>query len=190
MMLSESVAEQWVTHEEEIGISARKESFDRVRNILLSFTARGYFAQVMQRERHHRCYKRWQEIFEIPRLYQEVRDELRDMHEYLVMSQAEQLQRLEEQEQRQAEARAKAEELKERAAQQRAARLESRLSLIAWVLGGPVAGLTFLQAAAAVSWQMAALMAFVMLVAGAFLYRLLTRSTAISNKIDSGDKPV
>jgi len=60
---------------------------------LLAFTARGHFAQVAQRERHHRCYRQWQRIFEIESLYHEVSNEVHDMHDFL---QARAAQRLEE----------------------------------------------------------------------------------------------
>jgi len=46
----------------------------------------------MQQEHYHRAYRKWQEVFQIERLYQEVKDEVAEMHEYLL---AEQTQRLE-----------------------------------------------------------------------------------------------
>ena len=67
--------------------------FERIRDRLLEFTARGYFAQVMQREHHHRVYRRWQEVFQLERIYQEVNDEVREMHEYLQTRQMRELER-------------------------------------------------------------------------------------------------
>lgn len=89
MRLSQEVSEHWLkgsAHE-------RTKVFERIRNDLLDFTARGYFTQVMQREHHHRVYRKLQELFQIEQLYREVSDEVREMHEYLV---AEQTKRLEE----------------------------------------------------------------------------------------------
>jgi len=88
MRLSQEVAEHWLRgHEAE-----RIQHFERIRDELLEFTARGYFTQVMQQEHYHRAYRKWQEVFQIERLYQEVKDEVAEMHEYLL---AEQTQRLE-----------------------------------------------------------------------------------------------
>ncbi len=89
MSLSQQVSEHWLRGNEEERIQA----FERIRDALLEFTARGYFSQAMQREHHHRVYRRWQEVFQLERLYQEVRDEVREMHEFLQMRQS---QRLEE----------------------------------------------------------------------------------------------
>lgn len=77
MSLSEQVAESWVKNE-----ATRLQQFEEIRDRLLWFTARGYFAQVMQREHHHRCYCKWQEVFQLDRLYREVHDEVREMQEY------------------------------------------------------------------------------------------------------------
>lgn len=77
MSLSEQVAESWVTDE-----ATRLQQFEDIRDRLLWFTTRGYFAQVMQREHHHRCYCKWQEVFQLDRLYREVHDEVREMQEY------------------------------------------------------------------------------------------------------------
>ncbi|WP_157135567.1 hypothetical protein [Kamptonema sp. PCC 6506] len=46
----------------------------------------------MQREHHHRCYRKWQEVFLLEQLYREVNDEVREMQEY---SQLQYLQRQE-----------------------------------------------------------------------------------------------
>ncbi len=72
----------------------RERAFGRIRLLLLSFTARGYFAQVMQRRHHHRCYVGWQETFQIPRLYEEVNQEVRSIHEYLLIRKTAQVERL------------------------------------------------------------------------------------------------
>jgi hypothetical protein len=46
----------------------------------------------MQREHHHRVYRRWQEVFQLERLYQEVSNEVREMHEFLQMRQSQKLE--------------------------------------------------------------------------------------------------
>lgn len=56
-----------------------------MRDSLLEFTARGYFAQVMHQEQHHRYYCRWREVLQLEMLYQEVSNEVREMYDYLEM---------------------------------------------------------------------------------------------------------
>lgn len=89
MSLSQEVSEHWLRGSE----TERIKAFERIRNTLLDFTARGYFTQVMQREHHHRVYRKWQEIFQLEQLYREVSDEVREMHEYLVSEQTKRLER-------------------------------------------------------------------------------------------------
>jgi len=88
MSLSQQVSEHWLRGDE----GERAKAFERIRDTLLEFTARGYFSQAMQREHHHRVYQRWQEIFQLERLYQEVSDEVREMHEFLQMRQSKKLE--------------------------------------------------------------------------------------------------
>jgi hypothetical protein len=92
MSLSEQVAESWVKDE-----ATRLQQFDAIRDRLLWFTARGYFAQVMQREHHHRCYCKWQEVFQLDRLYREVHDEVREMQEYSTLQYLRRLEAAEKQ---------------------------------------------------------------------------------------------
>jgi len=89
MRISQEISEHWLKGDER----ERVKTFENVRNNLLDFTARGYFMQVMQREHHHRVYRRWQEVLQIEQLYREVNDEVREMHEYL---QARQMRKLEQ----------------------------------------------------------------------------------------------
>ncbi|MDB9313857.1 CorA family divalent cation transporter [Spirulina sp. CS-785/01] len=81
MTLSAQVAEYWLVGEQE---KQRERTFQRIRDQLLSFTARGYFTQAMQREHHHRCYLRWQQVFQVEQFYREVSTEVQEMHEYLL----------------------------------------------------------------------------------------------------------
>lgn len=55
--------------------------WETVHKDLLDFTARGYFTQAMQSDHHHRYYRKWQEVYQTPQLYTEVRDEIRDCYE-------------------------------------------------------------------------------------------------------------
>lgn len=55
----------------------------------MEFTARGYFIQVVQGEHHHRFYSKWQEVLQVERLYQEVNDEVREMHNDLLLKRSE-----------------------------------------------------------------------------------------------------
>lgn len=70
----------------------RVKSFEFIRGILLEFTARGHFTQVTQREKHHRFYSKCQEVFQIDKLYKEVNDEVREMHEFLSDRQSKRLE--------------------------------------------------------------------------------------------------
>jgi hypothetical protein len=89
MSLSQQVSEHWLRG----GERERVQAFERIRDALLEFTARGYFSQAMQREHHHQVYRRWQETFQLERLYQEVSDEVREMHEFLQMRQSQKLEK-------------------------------------------------------------------------------------------------
>ncbi len=90
--LSNRVSQNWLSGDE----GQRRRTFREIRDELLEFTARGYFAQVMHQEQHHRYYSRWCEVLQLERLYQEVSNEVREMYEYLQMN-------LEEQRRKQAE---------------------------------------------------------------------------------------
>ncbi len=83
MGLSEDVAQHWVVGEDVENETEREAAFDRIRDRLLAFTARGYFVQVMQREHHHRYYRQWQEVFQLEKLYAEVSGEVREMVDYV-----------------------------------------------------------------------------------------------------------
>ena len=87
MHLSDKVSESWLQGDE----STRMATFTRIRDALLEFTARGYFAQVMQLEQHHRYYCRWRETLQLETLYQEVSDEVREMYDYLQLDQSRKL---------------------------------------------------------------------------------------------------
>ena len=91
MRLSQRVGERWSE-----GKQARITNFKRIREAFLDFSASGYFVQVMQREHHDRFYRKWHQTFQMDKLYQEVRDEVREMHEYLRLEQAEHTQELQE----------------------------------------------------------------------------------------------
>lgn len=109
MSMSHEVAEKWMATTER----ERVEAFKRIRDKFLAFTARGYFAQVMQREHHHRCYRKWQDTFELQKMYEEVREEVREMFEWLYLKSAEEQAKLIKQETEEAARREK--EAKERA---------------------------------------------------------------------------
>ena len=165
MSLSEQVTRRWLPAPQQPDDPARRERiFRRIRDALLSFTARGYFAQVMQRRHHHRCYLRWQETFQIERLYREVSDEVRDMHQYLQMEKTERIERLAEQERDQS------------------ARTAKTLNILAAFLLLPSLVLSFLDAVGNESWVRAWCGLLLALVAGSLLMialqrRWFTRST-------------
>jgi hypothetical protein len=150
MMLADQVATHWLAGGNDSSIDRRSQAFERIRDTLLSFTARGYFAQVMQREHHHRCYRRWQQIFQVERLYQEVSNAVREMHAALLMQLA-----------------------KEEA--EREQKLERRLNQIALLLGVPALVLNYLNALAAVSWWSALLSGLASLALGGVLLWIMSR---------------
>jgi hypothetical protein len=128
-MLTNEVAQNWVTENGALDDDKREQAFGYIRDAVLAFSARGYFAQVMQLEHHHRYYQRWQEIFQTARLYRELRDEVNDMFDYLMLQRQERLQRIAE------------------GQEKRTRRLERLISVIACMVGLPILGLTFQLAA-------------------------------------------
>ena len=93
--------------------------WEAIRDDLLNFTARGYFTQAMQSDHHHRYYRKWQEVLQIPQLYDEVRDEVRDMYERSTL-------RLRQRD-----------DERERREEKREKRLEERLSLLGLLFAVP-----------------------------------------------------
>ena len=73
--LSEKVATKALTPD------GSDQVWEGIRDDLLDFTARGYFTQAMQSDHHHRYYRKWQEVLQIQQLYDEVRNEVRDLYE-------------------------------------------------------------------------------------------------------------
>jgi|SRR5579884_2253668 len=142
--LSAEVAENWPTREDSGSSEERMRLFRRIESSLLSFTARGYFAQIVQREHHHRAYQMWQETFQLGRLYDEVRTEVDEMHDYLMTLYNEEAERLQREQKRHAEEQAQEAEQRERAAEERARRLERRLSVLAIFIGIPALIISFL----------------------------------------------
>lgn len=137
IQLSKAVAEKWQPDKGLVNIKEREMVFSQIRDTLLLFTARGYFAQVMQREHHHRCYKHWQSVFQIERLYREVRDEVSDMHDYLMAESSKHLEEIAESQRSQFELATRTEEYRER-----------KLNRIAWILGVPIGLLSYVGSAA------------------------------------------
>lgn len=128
LRLTHEVARNWFPRDGSASDGARAQAFARIRDALLAFTAQGYFAQVMQQEHHHRCYRRWQEIFQVARLYEEVGSEVREMHSYLDLRYRQ------------------ASEEAARKQEESARRVEHRLALITWLLGSPTLIFVFLAA--------------------------------------------
>jgi hypothetical protein len=128
MNLSDHVAQGWsITRGEE---DKREAVFRDIRDALLMFTARGNFVQVMQQENHHRCYRKWQETFQIAELYREVCDEVHEMHQYLLMEQNERIEQAQKEQEEKAEKRVQS--------------LQNSLSFLGILIGGPSLILGFL----------------------------------------------
>ena len=83
--LSEDVAEHWLLGGRERDEEWREVQFTRIQERFLSFTARGYFTQVMHQEHHHRAYRAMQHAFQIEQMYAEVRDEVQAMYQDLTL---------------------------------------------------------------------------------------------------------
>lgn len=62
-----------------------RQAFDAILEAFLAFTARGYFTHVIQGERHQRYYEKWQQVFGVEKMYEEVRDEVTQMRDHLEM---------------------------------------------------------------------------------------------------------
>jgi hypothetical protein len=133
MSLSQQVAETWP----KVRSLARVEDFEPIRDILLEFAARGMFTQVMQREHHHRCYRKWQEVFQVKDLYDEVREEVREMHDFLRMKRGAELLAV-------AEERIKADAARDRRDAARDRRIEQRFKIVTLVFGVPALIIGFL----------------------------------------------
>lgn len=138
MDLSEQVAKRWLApavskptstdKPPELEIDEKRfKAFEEIRDEFLEFTARGYFAQIMQHEHHHRFYQKWQEVFQIHDLYEEVRDEVREMYQYLQSNRADQIKRATENQRKQLELQATKEE-------KRAKSLSMRISILACLI--------------------------------------------------------
>jgi hypothetical protein len=110
MMLSDAVAQRWLparhaedhaarpqrwwgpaSNRADHGPEGLRAAFDDILDAFLAFTARGYFAQVMQGERHHTYYRKWQETLQVAQLYAEVRDEVTQMRSHLELRATRQL---------------------------------------------------------------------------------------------------
>lgn len=170
MKLSDDIARHWVTGSgANGGDDARELAFAEIRDTLLSFTARGYFAQVMQQEHHHRCYRKWQEIFQVERLYKEVSDAVQEMYGFLLMQRTQRLQQLQE------------------AQQERTRRLERLLSAAALLIGLPTLALTGLSTLEPQRWYVpvsvfcAALAVGLLILVGIYRVHKYDRSDASCN---------
>lgn len=130
MRLSQQVSREWVGGDDGVGERRRVAAFGAIRDALLAFTAQGYFTQTMQEDHHHRSYVRWQEVFQLERLYRTVADEVREMYGYLELRQRERADTIAREQQRQA------------------TNLDRRLSLVTWLLGIPVSLLLVVNATA------------------------------------------
>src|ERR1039458_4850540 len=69
------------------------DAFERARRLLHEFAGNLYFSQVMHSEHHHRAYRACQKAWLVGEMYQEVRDEIREIHDFHTMRQAIALQR-------------------------------------------------------------------------------------------------
>jgi hypothetical protein len=107
--------------------SRREAQFRRLRDRLLFYAARGQFTQIGQQERLHRAYRHWMQTLQIEELFAEVRDEVREMHEFLASDRDHRLEQAAKEEQerlrlRDREERALADERRREVKQEEAAR--------------------------------------------------------------------
>jgi hypothetical protein len=90
--LSEDLAEHWLRWKHFGGSPRERQrrevaAFHGLVNRLLEFTSRGSFGQICHRQHHHRYYVALQEFFTIDRLYQEVKDGIREANDQLLLRQ-------------------------------------------------------------------------------------------------------
>ena len=150
--ISEDVADRCLDCADE---EHRVTAFRQIQGDLLTFTARGFFDQVGQREHHHRYYRKWQEILCIEALLREVREEVQEIHAFSLMRLSEEIEQMVE------------------AEKKRSKRLEWFLGMIAWLIGIPALALTFLSAIAPVSIATAFYVSLGALVFGATMFVLV-----------------
>lgn len=172
MKFSEMIARQWVKNDD-LSDEEQEAAFERIQEAMLSFMARGYFAQVMQREHHHRCFMKWQETLQIERLFRDVDHMISEMHRYLEARKSRRIQELTEIQNQQIRQEAEADALKEKEAQIRANKLERRVSILALILGLPALALTFLQSSQLENLQNSLLTLVLSSIIAVVTYRLL-----------------
>jgi hypothetical protein len=165
MALSDEVAGRWPAVPLAGGEEERERAFREIHDKLLAFTARSYFAQVMQREHHHRVYRRWLETFQIERLYAEVNAEVREMFEYSLLLRTERIADLQ---QETAE--------RERLRQDRLDLLERRLGQLAFIFGPPGLVVGFLGATGGVRWTTALALTVAGLIVGVIALLVVNRA--------------
>jgi hypothetical protein len=134
MSFSQDVVTKWLTEKDE---EKRTTAFRDIRDRLLGFTAHGLFTQIMQREHHHRSYRKWQEVFQIKDLYEETRGEVREMHDYLQMRRTERIKELAEERRRAMASQAAIEAEREKNAKERSERLERIVGILGVCFGIP-----------------------------------------------------
>jgi hypothetical protein len=100
MRLHHRVATEWVAEKD----PAREEpQFEGIYQELLEFDAREYFVQVMQKEHHHRCYRKWQEVFQVSVLHEQMTGQVHRMYSYLSGRRSERIEKLQELEKQRSE---------------------------------------------------------------------------------------
>lgn len=157
--LSNQVSESWEmgTNFTEENTPKMKEVFSDIHNQLLSFTARGYFSQVMQQEHHHRYFDKWLKVFQIDRLYSEVKEEVYLMNNFIQTIEYQHAREIEEAQRKQTE------------------NLESKLNLVAWLIGIPALSMSYLQVTGIVSHFVALSTLFGSATLGLLLYSIFSR---------------
>lgn len=166
MKVQDAVARDWLSLDSGTkpdSHRARLEAFARIRDLLLQFTARSYFTQVMQQEHHHRVYRKWQETFQVDKLYQEVSNAVREMHADLQVRNDMQLRVLAEERQR-----------TDRAQEERSRQIERTLAAIVWILGVPGLALSFLDAGSSQDWDLVIAVFLGSLLLGAAIFTVIT----------------
>jgi hypothetical protein len=79
--LAQQVSDAWTTRDG----PARVAAFRRILDTLLELLARAYLTQVMQHDRHHQYYLRWQEVLQVQRLHREVHDAVEQIYRELAL---------------------------------------------------------------------------------------------------------
>jgi len=86
--LSEKIADVWLEAETlkenyQKYIVYLQDSFKEIQDLLLTFSSIGNYSQIVYSQHHHDVYKKWREILGIDLIYEEVKDEIEYIYNFI-----------------------------------------------------------------------------------------------------------